>query len=55
MTKLVILSSTERKRFDSPPKFNIDDRALYFSLSKDELKLIENLRTVTNKVGLFYS
>lgn len=51
MTKLVILSSTERKRFDSPPKFNIDDRALYFSLSKDELKLIENLRTVTNKVG----
>ena len=51
MTKLVILSPSERKRFDAPPKFNADDRALYFSLSNHELKLIEELRSVANKIG----
>ena len=51
MTKLIILSSTERQRFDSPPKFNADERALYFSLSNNELKLMQKLRTTTNKVG----
>jgi TnpA family transposase len=51
MTKLVVLSSSERQRFDTPPKFNADDRALYFSLTKDELKIVEELRTITNKVG----
>jgi TnpA family transposase len=51
MTKLVILSPTEYQRFDSPPRFNADDRALYFSLTNDELKLVEGLRTITNKVG----
>jgi hypothetical protein len=51
MTKLVILSSSEQRRFDAPPKFNADDRALYFSLSNNELKLIKKLRTITNKVG----
>ena len=51
MTKLVVLSSSERQRFDAPPKFNADDRSLYFSLSNNELKLINELRTITNKVG----
>jgi len=51
MTKLVILSPVEHQRFDSPPKFNTDDRALYFSLNNDELKIVEGLRTTTNKVG----
>lgn len=51
MSKLVILSPAEHQRFDLPPKFNADDRALYFSLTNDELKIIEELRTKSNKVG----
>lgn len=55
MTKLVILSSSEHQRFDAPPKFNANDRALYFSLSNDELKLIEELRTITNKIWFCFA
>src|SRR3989339_1442771 len=51
MSKLIILSPTEQQRFDLPPKFNVDDRALYFSLTNDELKVVEELRTKTNKIG----
>jgi TnpA family transposase len=51
MTKLVILSPSEHKRFDALPKFNADERALYFSLSNEELKLISELRTTANKIG----
>lgn len=51
MTKFVILSTAEHLRFDSTPKFNADDRALYFSLTSEEIKLVRELRTATNKVG----
>lgn len=51
MTKLTILSPSERKRFDSLPKFNADEQALYFSTKLDVHYQIEALRTATNKVG----
>ena len=31
MTKLVILSAQERRRFDSPPHFNVDERTINFN------------------------
>lgn len=51
MTKLVILTSRERQRFDSPPIFNANERTLHFTLNNDEFKLIQELRTPTNKIG----
>ena len=51
MTKLAILSSNERLKFDYPPKFDVDERALYFSLTRAELNLVQELRSPINKVG----
>lgn len=51
MTKLVVLSSTERERFDSPPKFTSDERAVYFSLTNEVMEMIKPLHTSTSKVG----
>lgn len=51
MTKLAILTPNERRRFDSPPVLNTEERALYFSLSNEDLELIQDLRTTTNKIG----
>ncbi|MBY0293603.1 MAG: Tn3 family transposase, partial [Alphaproteobacteria bacterium] len=51
MTKLSILSAIEQRRFDSPPKFRGDDRSLHFSLTKNELQLLEKIRMPTNKIG----
>ena len=51
VTKLVILSPSEKKRFDSPPKFNADEQTIYFALNNDILHILDKLRTVTNKVG----
>jgi len=51
MTKLVILTQSERRRFDSPPIFNANERALYFSLNNTDLQTVHELRTATNKVG----
>lgn len=51
MTTLVILSANERAKFDQPPKFNENDRTLYFSLTNDDLKHVKELRSPTTKVG----
>lgn len=51
MTKLVILSPAERRRFDSPPHFTGDERSVYFSLPSDVVEILDRLRTPTNKVG----
>ena len=51
MTKLTILTPKERRQFDSPPLFNADNRAHYFSLANNEVKLVYTMRTPTNKVG----
>ena len=51
MTKLVILPPNERTKFDEPPKFNDNDRAVYFSLKDDDLNLVKELRAPTTKVG----
>ena len=52
MTKLVILSAAERKRFDFPPTFNADEQTIYFALNNDILSMLGALRTATNKAGL---
>jgi len=41
MTKLVILSPSEQKRFDSPPKFNADEQTIYFALNNDILHILD--------------
>jgi len=51
MTKLVILKPNERRRFDSPPVLNADERPLHFSLADEEMKIIQSLRTSSNKIG----
>ena len=51
MTKLVILNPNERRRYDSPPVFNTDERSLYFSMGNEEMELIQSLRTTSNKIG----
>ena len=51
MPKLAILSTPEQRRFDSPTKFNVHGRLLYFSLNKAELDLVKALHKPTNKVG----
>lgn len=45
MTKLVILTQTERRRFDSPPIFNANERALYFSLNKSMSEMMLGIVT----------
>jgi len=51
MTKLVIFSPNERRRFDAPPLFNADEQLWYFSLTKETLEIFTKLRTPTTKVG----
>jgi TnpA family transposase len=51
MTKLSILSATEQKRFDSPPKFTLDERRLHFCLTNEILELTQKIRSPANKVG----
>lgn len=52
MTKLVILTSHEQRRFNTPPVFTNNERALFFSLNPVEMKMVEELRMPTNKLGL---
>lgn len=51
MTRLVILSASERSRFDEPPRFTPEERGLYFSLTNEDLSVVEKLRNPTTKVG----
>ena len=51
MTKLVIFNAQEKRQFDCPPQLNEETRVIYFSLSDDLLKIIDPIRTTTNKVG----
>lgn len=51
MTKLAILNINERTKFNAPPKFNQDERALHFSLFSENLQIVQQLRSITTKVG----
>jgi len=51
MTRLIILTPKERRLFDAPPRFNSSERALNFTLTNEELKIIYAMRTSTNKIG----
>ncbi len=49
MTKLVILSPAERRRFDSPPNFTGDERSVYFSLPADVVERHRHISTMFKK------
>lgn len=51
MTPLIVLTSTERKRFDAPPKFNTEEKSLHFSLSHNDLNIVNELRSPSTKIG----
>lgn len=52
MTKLVILTTSEQRAFDSPPRFHKIDRPRYFSVSPEIRQLgFNKLRTDVNRVG----
>ncbi len=51
MTRLVFLSPNEKRKFDSPPTFNKEQRPAYFVVSDDIRRTLSNLHTTTNKVG----
>jgi TnpA family transposase len=51
MSRLVILTEDEQKRFDYPPILSAEARALCFILTDELQKKINQLRTPTNKVG----
>ena len=51
MTTLAIFSSSERQRFDYPPKYTAEERVLYFSLTAQEIEIIDGLRSETTKIG----
>lgn len=51
MTKLAILTVNERDRFDEPPRFTAEERSLYFSLTNEDLSLVQALRNPTTKIG----
>ncbi len=51
MTRLVFLSSTEKRKFDSPPIFTKEQRPAYFVVTENIRRTLGNLRTNTNKIG----
>lgn len=53
MTPLVIFASADRKKFDSPPKFNLEERSLYFSLPHNELSIVNELRSPSTEAAVF--
>jgi len=50
MPRLQSLNSTERKNFDSPPKFNSFQRKKFFRLCSWGKKILESITIPTNKV-----
>ena len=50
MSQMKILSDPERRAFDTPPKFTSIDRKRFFDVPVGLKKIIDNLRTPTNRV-----
>jgi len=51
MTRLAFFSSTEKRKFDSPPVFTKEQRPAYFVITDDIRRTLNQLRTSTNKIG----
>jgi hypothetical protein len=51
MTKIKILNKQDIEAFNSPPRFNSQDRLLYFILSDWEKGVLETFRSPSNKVA----
>ena len=51
MSRLVILTEEDQKRFDYPPILSAEARALCFMLTDELQQKVNQLRTPTNKFG----
>ena len=51
MTRLVFLSPSEKRHFDSPPTLHKKERPAYFSLTSEIRRTLSGLKTAANKVG----
>ncbi len=51
MTRLVFLSSSDKRKFDAPPVLTHDQRLAYFVVTDDIRRTLSALRTPANKVG----
>lgn len=51
MTQLSILSGTERRRFECPPRFTSQERSLYFTVPRDVRLILNRIREPANRVG----
>lgn len=47
-TRLTVLTNAERNKFDAPPKFNAEERTLYFALAQNDLAIVENFANLTS-------
>ena len=51
MTKLAILSPTEKKQFDAPPRFTKEERHRYFTIPASMRTVVSRIARADNKVG----
>ncbi len=51
MTRLVFLSPTEKRKFDSPPTLTKDQRPAYFVVSEDIKRTLSKLRSNVEQVA----
>jgi hypothetical protein len=49
MPRLQILTASEHQDFETPPRFSAAERATFFQLSAGLSRLLETLRTPTNR------
>ena len=51
MTQLTILTSAEKRQFDTPPQFTQEDRHRYFFMSGQLRAIVSRIRRPDNKIG----
>ena len=52
MARLQILTPSEVRAFETPPRFTASDRELFFQIPASLHTLLSAQRTVTNRIGL---
>ena len=51
-THIAIISQHDIKQFDSPPKFDNEERKRFFSISNKTLDILHDIQSPINKIGL---
>ena len=51
MSRINILTDSERLEFDSPPALPVDAKVFYFNITAELANKLKKLRTATNKAG----